>query len=74
MRNYLKNTANVVVRVRAKISETGDVTVMAMQDGNPILNAAVRNAVVAWKFTPIRDNTGARCVETEIPFLIKLSQ
>ena len=39
-----------------------------------ILNAAVRNAVVAWKFTPIRDNTGARCVETEIPFLIKLSQ
>jgi len=74
MRNYLKNTANVVVRVRARISETGDVTVMAMQDGNPILNAAVRNAVVAWKFTPIRDNTGARCVETEIPFLIKLSQ
>jgi tetratricopeptide (TPR) repeat protein len=74
MRNYLKNNSQVMVRVKVKISETGDVTVTGMQEGNPILNSAVRNAVMEWKFIPTRDSSGPRCVDTEIPFVIKLSQ
>jgi hypothetical protein len=60
------------VRAKAKISETGDVTVISIQDSNPILNSSIRNALVQWKFVPIRDQNGPRCVETEIPILIKL--
>jgi len=74
MRYYLKSSAQVVVRVKARISETGDLTITSMQDGNPIINAAVRTAVAQWKFSPIRDNNGTRCVDTEIPIVIKLGQ
>jgi hypothetical protein len=74
MRYYLKSSAQIVVRVKARISETGDLTVTSMQDGNPIINAAVRSAVSQWKFSPIRDNNGTRCVDTEIPIVIKLGQ
>src|SRR5262249_32740124 len=71
MRYYLKSSSQLVIRVKARISETGDVTVTGMQDGNPIINSAVRTAVGEWKFTPIRDNSGPRCVDTEIPIVIK---
>ena len=72
VRYYLKNNPEMSVRVKAKISETGDVTVISIQDSNPILNSSIRNALVQWKFVPIRDQNGPRCVETEIPILIKL--
>jgi tetratricopeptide (TPR) repeat protein len=74
LRYYLKSNAQVVVRAKTRISENGDVAVTGMTEGNPILNNVVRNAVVAWKFVPIRDNTGPRCVETEISIVIKLAQ
>jgi TonB family protein len=74
LRTYLKNNSQVVTRVKARINETGDVSVMGIADGNPILNNAVRAAVTAWKFSPIRDQNGPRCVDTEIPITIKLSQ
>jgi tetratricopeptide (TPR) repeat protein len=74
VRYYLKNTAQTVVRVKTRISETGDVTVMGMPDGNPILNNVVKAAVAEWKFSPIRDQNGPRCVDTEIPILMKLAQ
>ena len=73
MRQYLKNNPALTVRVKARISEKGDVSVLAMQNGNPIINNAVRSAVSEWKFTPIRDNSGPRCVETEFPIVIKYS-
>jgi hypothetical protein len=74
LRNYFKNTGEFVVRVKARISETGDVTVTAMPEGNPILNNIVRNAVAQWKFTPIRDENGTRCVDTEIPLVLKMGR
>ena len=74
IRNYLKTNPNVIVRVKARISETGDVTVLGTSEGSPFLNGAVRTAVSQWKFSPIRDNNGVRCVDTEIPIAIKLSQ
>jgi hypothetical protein len=74
IRYYLKNNLEMSVRVKAKISEAGDVTVISIQESNPILNSSIRNALVQWKFTPIRDQNGPRCVETEIPILIKLAR
>jgi tetratricopeptide (TPR) repeat protein len=74
LRNYFKNTGEFVVRVKARITETGDVNVTGMPEGNPILNNIVRNAVAQWKFTPIRDENGTRCVDTEIPLLLKMGR
>ncbi len=73
VRYYLKSNTQIVVHVKARISESGDVTVMSMSDGHPLLNSAVRSAVTQWKFTPIRDQSGARCVDTDIPIVIKLA-
>jgi len=74
IRHYLKNAAQLAIRVKARISENGDVTVTGMPEGNPIVNSVIRSAVAQWKFAPIRDSSGPRCVDTEIPILIKLAQ
>ena len=74
IRLYLRANPQVVVRVKARINEKGDVTVIAMPDGNPILNTAVREAVTQWKFSPVRDDTGPRCVDTEIVLSLRLAQ
>jgi tetratricopeptide (TPR) repeat protein len=74
LRTYLKNNTENTVRVKARISETGDTTVTGMPDGNPILNNVIKTAVSQWKFTPIRDANGVRCVDTEIPIVLKLAQ
>ena len=74
LRNYFKNTGDFTVRVKARITETGDVNVTGMPDGNPILNNIIRTAVSQWKFTPIRDENGVRCVDTEIPLVLKIGK
>jgi len=73
LRYYLKSSGQVTVRVKARISEAGDVSVVGMSDGNPILNNVVARAVAQWKFSPARDQNGLRCIDTEIPMVIKLS-
>ena len=65
---------NETVRVKARINETGDVTVTGMSDANPVLNNVIRTAVSQWKFTPIRDQSGVRCVDTEFPIVLKIAQ
>jgi hypothetical protein len=50
------------------------VNVTALNGGNAIFNSAVTSALTQWKFAPTRDQSGPRCVETEIPLVIKLSQ
>jgi tetratricopeptide (TPR) repeat protein len=74
LRNYLKNSGEIVARVKARINESGDVIVTGMPNGNPILNTAVRGAVTQWKFVPIRDASGSRCVDTEIPINLKFRE
>jgi tetratricopeptide (TPR) repeat protein len=74
LRSFLKNNTENIVRVKTRINETGDVTVMSIPEGNPILNNVVRTAVSQWKFTPIRDANGPRCVDTEIPIILKIGQ
>ena len=73
LRAFLKS--ETVVRVKARINETGDVTVTGMPDNtNPVLNNVISNAVSQWKFTPIRDQSGPRCVDTEFSIVLKISQ
>jgi len=57
--------------VKARIDEAGNVTVSDTQGGNTMLNTAVRAAVEKWKFTPIIDQSGSRCVDTEIPIFLR---
>jgi len=74
IRAYFPNNREIMVRVRARISENGDVTVAGMPDGHAVLNDAIRRAIVRWKFAPVRDESGPRCANTEIPFTLKLGQ
>jgi tetratricopeptide (TPR) repeat protein len=75
LRQYLKNNGEMVVRVKARINESGDVSVTGLnENSNPILGTVVRNAVNQWKFSPIRDASGLRCVDTEIPIVMKFRE
>jgi tetratricopeptide (TPR) repeat protein len=74
IRAFLQNNRDVMLRVKARISENGDVSVVGMPDGHPALSDAIRRALVRWKFAPIRDESGPRCANTEIPFTLKLGQ
>jgi hypothetical protein len=74
VRHYFQNNPGIVVRVKARISENGDVLVSGMPDVHPSLNTAIRSALTRWKFTPIRDDNGPRCVNTEIPVTLKIGK
>jgi tetratricopeptide (TPR) repeat protein len=74
LRSFMKNNGPLVVRAKARINETGDVNVTGMSDSNPILSKVVRDAVNQWKFIPIRDASGLRCVDTEIPLALKFRE
>jgi hypothetical protein len=63
--------SELTVRVKTKIDEAGNVTVSDTQGNNASVNAAVAAAVERWKFTPIIDQNGTRCVETEIPIVLR---
>jgi outer membrane biosynthesis protein TonB len=63
---YLQNTQPTVV-VKARIEDTGSVTVLDASGANILVNNAVRSAVEMWKFNPAMDENGPRCVDTEIP-------
>ena len=62
--------SQLTIRVKARIDESGNVTVSDAQGTNPSINSAVKTAVERWKFTPIIDQNGSRCVDTEIPIVI----
>jgi len=69
LRGFMRNS-QVAVRLKTRIDETGNVTVLDAQGENVAVNNAVRNAVERWKFAPAVDQTGPRCVETEIPIIV----
>ena len=74
LRFYLRNNGQMLMRVKVRISESGDVDVTSVNGGNTIFNNAVTNALEQWKFATTRDSSGPRCVETEIPLVLKLAQ
>jgi hypothetical protein len=68
-RTEVKSVFNVMIH--ARISETGSVTVNGIESGNPAFSDPIRAAVERWKFSPIADDQGPRCVDTEIPMTIR---
>jgi len=62
----------ITVRVKLRISATGDVSASEPQGGNALLYSALLNAVDRWKFSPAIVQGEARCVDTEIPIVITL--
>jgi len=59
--------------IKARISEQGDVVSHELQGGHPALYRVVSTAVSRWKFSPAITKDGPRCVETEIPLIINLT-
>jgi len=64
----------VVVHVRARIDEAGNVANNEIYGGSPLLYAAVRSAVQQWKFSPALLADQARCIDTDIPIVINLNK
>src|SRR5262249_32518779 len=69
IRGFIRG-GQTMVRVKLRIDETGSVTVNDVQGESLAINNAVRSAVERWKFAPAIDQTGPRCVDTEIPIVI----
>jgi len=59
--------------IKAKISEQGDVVSSELQGGHPALYKVVGTAVSRWKFSPAITQDGPRCVDTEIPLIINIT-
>jgi hypothetical protein len=64
----------VVVHVKTRIDEAGNVANSETYGGSPLLYAAVRSAVQQWKFSPALLADQARCIETDIPIVINLNK
>ncbi len=63
--------SQITVRVKGRIDESGNISVTDTQGSNQSVNTAVRAAVERWKFSPIIDENGSRCVDAEIPIVLK---
>ena len=70
---YVKSqikTSPVRILVRTQINEKESIASSEMQGGSPLLYEGVRSALNRWRFSPTVTEEGARCVDTEIPFVI----
>jgi tetratricopeptide (TPR) repeat protein len=64
--------SGLTIRLKATISETGDVNITNLEGGQPEINSPIQSAVEKWKFNPAFDQNGhPRCVETELLFIFK---
>jgi len=66
------SSSPVTITIKARIDERGNVIVHDATGANPVITSAMRTAVEHWKFTPVADQDGPRCVETE--FAINLGK
>ena len=64
-RAYFQNS-QLAIRLKTRIDQSGNVAVLEVNGTNVIINNSVRTAVEKWKFSPIVDASGPRCVDTEI--------
>lgn len=64
----------VVVHVKARIDEKGDIATSEVYGGSPLLYTSVRIAVQQWKFSPALMDDQARCIDTDIPIVINLNK
>jgi hypothetical protein len=70
LQDFLRGS-QMTIRVKGKIDEGGSFTVTETEGSNPSVNAAVTAALGRWKFSPIIDQSGTRCVDTEIPIVLR---
>jgi len=63
--------APVSLHVRVRIDENGNVSVTNIAGGPLYLNEPMRAAVERWKFQPAVVQDQRRCVETELPVVLK---
>jgi tetratricopeptide (TPR) repeat protein len=68
VRTFIRSS--MTVRARIRIDEGGNVTVNDIRGENVAINNSVRSAMERWKFSPAVDQSGPRCVDTEIPIVI----
>ena len=64
----------MTIRIRARINEAGDVAAAELLGGNALVYDAVRAAFGQWKFSPALVQGEVRCVDTEIPIVLKFGQ
>jgi TonB family protein len=70
----LTNTSSVLVRVRVRIDEKGNVAATQIEGEYPFINDAVKDAVRSWKFIPAIIQNEPRCVDTSFTIEIKLNR
>jgi tetratricopeptide (TPR) repeat protein len=58
-------------RVKVRIDENGNVSVKEIDGSTAYVNEAMRAAIERWKFLPAVVQDRRRCVETELPVLLK---
>lgn len=63
----------LTVHVKARIDVNGSVVSSEIRGGDLSLQGAIRTAVDQWKFLPALTGSGARCVDTEIPITIRIT-
>lgn len=68
-RTFFTNS-QVTVRIRARVDQNGSVTVSEATGANVIVTNSLRTAVERWKFSPMVDENGPRCFDTEFPIVL----
>jgi hypothetical protein len=66
--------SSVVVHVKARIDERGDIAMSEVYGGSPFLHPAVRTAFQQWKFSPAFVDEQPRCIDTDIPIVINMNR
>jgi len=63
----------VSLRARVRIDENGNVSVKEISGASVYINEMMRVAIERWKFSPAVVENQRRCVDTELPVLLKRS-
>jgi TonB family protein len=61
----------VSFRVKVRIDENGNVSVKEIEGSTAYVNEAMRAAIERWKFSPAVVQDQRRCVEAELPVVLK---
>jgi hypothetical protein len=61
------------ISVKIRIDQNGNVSVKEIAGGDPYINEAMRAAVEQWKFLPAIVEDHIRCVDTELPIVLRRS-
>jgi thioredoxin-like negative regulator of GroEL len=71
MKSQIRN-GPVRVMVKTRVSDKGLVVSSELQGGTPLVYNAIRTALDRWRFSPALTDSGPRCFDAEIPFVINV--